>query len=275
LPIVLRGVSFTIPAGAKVGVVGRTGSGKSTLALALLRFLDPCPLRETSITDQNHQQQQQQPAAVGSIFLDGCDIAAGAFSSRRELRRHFAMIPQDPVLFAGTIASNVDPHGDHAAADVMAVMQKVGLADRLGAQGLATPVAPRGGNFSQGERQLVCLARALLKQGCSVVVLDEATASVDDATDQLIQRVVKDAFAAFTVICIAHRLRSVIHSDLVLVLDAGVVAECGSPRQLLAPLLRPASPAHTPPLQPHGDRFASMVAMLGPEEASALLREVQ
>ena len=248
LPLTLQNVSFTIPAGAKVGVVGRTGSGKSTLSLALLRLVDVC--------------------GDGAIELDGLNTAT-AFASRRDLRRHFSMIPQDPILFAGTVRFNLDPYGSCSDEKLWQVLQKVGLEARLRSDQLRTVVEERGGNFSQGERQLLCLARAMLKPDCCVVILDEATASVDQQNDSLIQRVVREEFTSHTVVCIAHRIRSVIHSDLVVVLNQGSVEELGNPRALLACLREPA-PSQSAP----SSAFARMIEGLGEEEVRSIVEEL-
>ncbi|CAK4715449.1 unnamed protein product [Aphanomyces euteiches] len=190
LPLVLHNVTFSVPPRAKVGIVGRTGAGKSSLTAALFRLVE---------------------LASGSISIDGVNIATLPLST---LRHAVSIIPQDPVLFSGSIRFNLDPSGE---ADDKALWQVVHR---------------RGLNFSLGERQLVCIARALLKQS-KVVVMDEATASIDLNADRLIQATVREVFADCTTITIAHRLDTILDADAVLVMDQGVVAEIGAPAQLL------------------------------------------
>ncbi|KAK7199134.1 pentamidine resistance protein 1 [Novymonas esmeraldas] len=222
LPLVLRDVCFAVAPGQKVGVVGRTGSGKSTLLLALLRLVEVCG---------------------GRIRVCGRDARTYSLPA---LRRLFSMIPQDPVLFDGTIRSNVDPFGDASDAEVRAALASVGFVDAGrespvsaasptagGVPGLETVVQEGGSNFSVGQRQLLCLARALLKKGSAFILMDEATANVDARLDQTVQRVVAEQFRAYTVVTIAHRLHTVAAYDVVLVMAHGRVVEMGSPRSLL------------------------------------------
>jgi ATP-binding cassette subfamily C (CFTR/MRP) protein 1 len=255
LPQALRNVTIEIPAGVKVSVVGRTGSGKSSLGLALLGLVDVCP---------------NDDGTVGTICVGKRDIRS--FPSKRALRQCFAFIPQDPVLFAGTVRTNLDPYGLYADEELVAKISAVGLlASRLRDGGLDAVVAERGGNFSQGERQLLCLARSLLKPRCRVLVMDEATASVDAERDVFIQRIVRDSLRGYTVLSIAHRLHTIATSDFVLVLDGGRVAEFAPPRELLACLagrdLASAAADGVPGLT----RLAAMVLSLGPEEAGRIV----
>ncbi|KAI8599639.1 P-loop containing nucleoside triphosphate hydrolase protein [Dissophora ornata] len=271
LETVLRGISFTVEPRQKVGVVGRTGSGKSTLALSLFRFVEP---------------------VGGSIYIDGiniCDIGLD------DLRSRLTIIPQDPMLFTGTIRSNLDPFGDHVDSELWEALQRVHLVGSGGASqdvsaaasinevgdssnsasavpykvgdssngalavpssftpsgtggtttpvgnnkathisfsSLDNPVSEGGSNFSQGQRQLLCMARALLRNS-KIIVMDEATASVDFATDKAIQSAIQQEFENSTVICIAHRLNTIILYDKVLVLDHGKVLEYDTPANLL------------------------------------------
>ncbi|KAL7702961.1 multidrug resistance protein E [Lotmaria passim] len=222
LPLVLRDVCFAIAPGQKVGVVGRTGSGKSTLLLAFLRLVEVCG---------------------GRMLVCGRDARDYGV---RELRQLFSMIPQDPLLFDGTVRSNVDPFGAAADAAVWAALASVGFVsggDRTsggtsgggagGVPALETVVQEGGSNFSVGQRQLLCLARALLKKGNAFILMDEATANVDARLDQTVQRVVAEQFRAYTVVTIAHRLHTVASYDMILVMAHGRVVECGSPRSLL------------------------------------------
>ncbi|XP_071937955.1 ABC transporter C family member 5 isoform X2 [Coffea arabica] len=210
LPIVLHGVTCTFPGGNKIGIVGRTGSGKSTLIQALFRLIEP---------------------AGGRILIDGIDISTIGL---HDLRSRLSIIPQDPTLFEGTIRGNLDPLEEHSDQEIWQALDKAQLGDvvRQKEQKLDTPVLENGDNWSVGQRQLVSLGRALLKQA-RILVLDEATASVDSATDNLIQKIIRTEFENCTVCTIAHRIPTVIDSDFVLVLSDGQVAEFDTPARLL------------------------------------------
>lgn len=209
-PLVLKGINLTINGGNKIGVVGRTGSGKSTLVLALFRLVE---------------------ASGGRILVDGVDISEIGLS---DLRTRLSIIPQDPTLFDGTIRSNLDPTGQHSDQELWEALRKCQLADIVQELDLRleSPVLENGENWSVGQRQLFCLGRALLKRS-RVLVLDEATASVDTRTDALIQQTVRQEFASCTVISIAHRIPSVIDCDKVIVLEKGFVKEYDSPAKLM------------------------------------------
>nr|KYP56046.1 ABC transporter C family member 5 [Cajanus cajan] len=210
LPVVLHGISCTFPGGKKIGIVGRTGSGKSTLIQALFRLVEP---------------------EAGSILIDNINISAIGL---HDLRSHLSIIPQDPTLFEGTIRSNLDPLEEHSDQEIWEALDKSQLGDiiRESERKLDMPVLENGDNWSVGQWQLVSLGRALLKQS-KILVLDEATASVDTATDNLIQKIIRREFNDCTVCTIAHRIPTVIDSDLVLVLSDGQVAEFDTPSRLL------------------------------------------
>ncbi|PKI77038.1 hypothetical protein CRG98_002541 [Punica granatum] len=210
LPIVLRGITCTFPREKKVGIVGRTGSGKSTLIQALFRVVEP---------------------ARGRILIDGVDIGKMGL---QDLRSRLSIIPQDPILFQGTVRANLDPLQQHSDQEIWEVLKKCHLEElvRQDMRLLEAPVAEDGENWSVGQRQLVCLARVLLQKR-RILVLDEATASIDTATDNVIQRTIRGETGRRTVLTVAHRIPTVIDNDLVLVLDEGKVIEYDSPKVLL------------------------------------------
>ncbi|KAH9788857.1 ABC transporter C family member 9 [Citrus sinensis] len=210
LPSVLKNISCTFPGRKKVGVVGRTGSGKSTLIQAIFRIVEP---------------------TMGSIIIDNVDITKIGL---HDLRSRLGIIPQDPTLFDGTVRGNLDPLVQYSDKQVWEALDKCQLGDLVGAkeEKLDSTVAENGENWSVGQRQLFCLGRTLLKKS-SILVLDEATASVDSATDGVIQKIISQEFKDRTVVTIAHRIHTVIDSDLVLVLSDGRIAEYDSPTKLL------------------------------------------
>lgn len=210
LPSVLKDICCTVPGRMKVGVVGRTGSGKSTLIQAIFRIVEP---RE------------------GSIIIDDVDICKIGL---HDLRSRLSIIPQDPTLFEGTVRGNLDPLEQYSDSEIWKALDKCQLGDLVRAkeEKLDSIVVENGENWSMGQRQLFCLGRALLKKS-TVLVLDEATASVDSATDGVIQKIISHEFNDRTVITIAHRIHTVIDSDLVLVLSEGRVVEYDTPAKLL------------------------------------------
>ena len=207
LPLVLNGASFAVPAGAKAAVVGRTGAGKSSLAVALFRLVE---------------------LSSGTISVDGVDIGTLGLHA---VRAAFTFIPQQPLLFGGTVCSNVDPAGAHSHQTLAAALDAVAFSRHTGAA-LDTPLAEGGANLSAGARQLLMLARALLRRTL-VLVMDEATSSCDAETDGTIQRVVRERFGESTLLTIAHRLETIIDFDMVLVMDRGAVQEQGAPDELI------------------------------------------
>ncbi|KAF4979956.1 hypothetical protein FZEAL_3942 [Fusarium zealandicum] len=225
LPPVLKGLSLRIEGNERIGVVGRTGAGKSSITLALFRFLE---------------------ARSGSIAIDGIDISKVALS---ELRARLSVIPQNPVLFSGTIRSNLDPFGHHTDDELYQSLERVHLmsspkhhdidqsspvsttSDSNIFSDLSSLVSESGGNLSQGQQQLLCIARSLLANS-KIVVLDEATSAIDVATDTLIQHGMREWFTDKTVIVIAHRLSTIADFDTILVLDHGRMIEFGTPLEL-------------------------------------------
>ncbi|XP_066599372.1 multidrug resistance-associated protein 1 isoform X2 [Prorops nasuta] len=210
LDLVLRGITFTVNGGEKVGIVGRTGAGKSSLTLALFRIIE---------------------AADGKIFIDDIDISKLGLHA---LRTKLTIIPQDPVLFSGTLRMNLDPFDHHTDEEVWRALEHAHLKIFVKSlpNGLLYEVSEGGDNLSVGQRQLICLARALLRK-TKVLILDEATAAVDLETDDLIQRTIREEFKDCTVLTIAHRLNTILDSDRVIVLDKGLIKEYESPETLL------------------------------------------
>jgi ABC-type multidrug transport system fused ATPase/permease subunit len=208
-PLILKNVSCVIEPTQKVGVCGRTGSGKSSMLVALFRV---------------------EKLKTGKILIDGIDIATVPVKT---LRSRVAIVPQDPVMFSATMRYNIDPHGTFSDADIWEALSTVTLKETVQAMpgGLDAPVAEGGSNLSVGQRQLVCFTRALLRQP-KVVVMDEATAAVDNATDDLIQGMIREKLKDCTILTIAHRLNTIIDSDRVVVLEGGNLGEYGPPDEL-------------------------------------------
>lgn len=213
LPPVLVSLSFTLPAGSSCGLVGRTGSGKSSLMLALFRLI--------TITN-------------GRVILDGKDCASVPLD---RLRKSLSIIPQDPVIFSGTIRGNLDPWNMHSDDNIWAALDAVQLTNvvRSMKERLESRISESGDNLSVGQRQLFCLARALL-QDAKVLALDEATASVDTTTDALIQNAIREFIKKSNgkklLLVIAHRIDTIIDLDRTLVLGAGKLLEEGPPEEL-------------------------------------------
>ncbi|GAA5864726.1 hypothetical protein JCM8547_008286 [Rhodosporidiobolus lusitaniae] len=225
LPPVLHSVSFTIKAGERVGIVGRTGSGKSTLATSLLRFTDP---------------------TSGSIAIDKLDIST---LSLTHLRQSVTLVPQEPLLVSGTLRENLDPLHEHSDEECLSVLKRIHLQPPASSGSstpspstpdtderalLDLPVSANGTNWSSGERQLIALARALLRNS-RIVILDESSASLDHSLDARLQQVLRDELPPdAAVLIIAHRLQTVLYSDRLLVLDTGRIVEYDTPQVLLA-----------------------------------------
>ncbi|XP_037043483.1 multidrug resistance-associated protein 1-like [Bradysia coprophila] len=210
LELSLKGLSFKINGGEKVGIVGRTGAGKSSLTLALFRIIE---------------------SSGGSILIDGQDISQLGL---HELRSRLTIIPQDPVLFSGTLRLNLDPFEQKSDDELWMALEHAHLKSFVGelTTGLNHEITEGGENLSVGQRQLVCLSRALLRK-TKVLILDEATAAVDLETDELIQRTIRTEFNDCTILTIAHRLNTIMDSDKVIVLDKGQISEFASPMELL------------------------------------------
>ncbi|KAF9997989.1 hypothetical protein BGZ79_008317, partial [Entomortierella chlamydospora] len=211
LELVLRGVNCSIRPHEKIGICGRTGAGKSSLTLSLFRIIE---------------------AVSGQILVDGQDISKlGLY----DVRSRFSIIPQDPVLFAGTVRFNLDPLGTKTDQELWQALSDSYLKDHVSQMegGLNAMVLEQGDNFSVGQRQLICLARALLRK-TSLLILDEATAAIDLETDALVQAIIRRQFRDCTILTIAHRINTIMDSDRIMVLDQGRVTEFDSPAKLLA-----------------------------------------
>ena len=217
LPLVLQNLNLSIAGGERIGIVGRTGAGKSSIMSTLFRLVE---------------------LSGGSISIDGKNIATIGL---QDLRSRLAIIPQDPTLFRGTIRSNLDPFNEHTDLELWSALRQADLIDSdapitdkattSNRIHLDSIVEEEGLNFSLGQRQLMALARALVR-GSRIIVCDEATSSVDQETDQKIQRTIAEGFRGKTLLCIAHRLKTIIGYDRICVMDAGSIAELDTPLAL-------------------------------------------
>ncbi|XP_056005289.1 ATP-binding cassette sub-family C member 5-like [Ostrea edulis] len=211
LPLALKGVSFDVLPREKIGIVGRSGSGKSSLGVSLFRLVE---------------------LESGSIKIDNLDISTLGL---QDLRSKLSIIPQDPVLFIGTIRYNLDPFGEYNDAALWSAIEKCHIKETITSleHQLDSQVIENGENFSVGERQLICLARALLRHS-KILMLDEATAAIDTETDALVQTTIKEAFSDCTMLIIAHRLNTVLSCSRILVMEEGKVVEFDTPGKLMS-----------------------------------------
>ncbi|KAK9094404.1 hypothetical protein Scep_025873 [Stephania cephalantha] len=209
-PLVLHGITCTFEGGKKIGIVGRTGSGKTTLISALFRLVEP---------------------EAGKIVIDGIDICTLGL---HDLRCHLGIIPQDPTLFHGSVRYNLDPLSQHIDEELWEVLAKCQLKEAVEEkeEGLDSIVVEEGSNWSKGQRQLFALGRALLRKS-RILVLDEATASIDNATDAILQKSIRREFADCTVITVAHRIPTVMDCTMVLSMSDGNVVEFDEPTLLM------------------------------------------
>ncbi|KAF4626249.1 hypothetical protein G7Y89_g11911 [Cudoniella acicularis] len=212
LPLVLQDLTMHVQGGERIGIVGRTGAGKSSIMSTLFRLVE---------------------LSGGSITIDGLDISTVGL---QDLRSRLAIIPQDPTLFKGTIRSNLDPFSEHTDLELWSALRQSDLVSEEASLDDASPgrihldgiVEDEGLNFSLGQRQLMALARALVR-GSQIIVCDEATSSVDMETDEKIQRTIATGFKGKTLLCIAHRLKTIINYDRICVMDQGTIAELDTP----------------------------------------------
>ncbi|XP_046853330.1 ATP-binding cassette sub-family C member 5-like isoform X2 [Xenia sp. Carnegie-2017] len=211
LPLVLKGITCNIKAQEKIGIVGRTGSGKSSIGVVLFRLVEP---------------------VEGIITIDGIDTLKIGLD---DLRSKLSIIPQDPVLFIGTVRYNLDPFNKHSDEEVWLALEQSHMKETISdlPLKLQAPIIENGENFSVGERQLMCMARALLRN-CKILMLDEATAAIDAKTDEKIQETIRKAFKNCTMLTIAHRLNTVMDSDKIMVMEQGQIVEFDKPSTLLA-----------------------------------------
>uniref|UniRef100_A0A4W2FZS7 Multidrug resistance-associated protein 4 n=1 Tax=Bos indicus x Bos taurus TaxID=30522 RepID=A0A4W2FZS7_BOBOX len=230
-PLVLRNLEEIINSGEKYGIVGRTGAGKSSLIAALFRLSEP----------------------EGDICID--DILT-TYIGLHDLRKKMSVAPQEPVLFTGRMRNNLDPFNEHTDEELWNVLEEVQLKDTIEhlPGKMNTELAESGLNLSVGQRQLVCLARAILKKN-QILIIDKATSNVDPRTDELIKKAIHEKFAQCTVVTITHRLSTITDSDKIMVLDSGTVKEYSPPHDLL---------------QNSKSLFYKMVQQLGGAEATAL-----
>ncbi|KAF8667735.1 hypothetical protein HU200_052645 [Digitaria exilis] len=209
-PLVLHGISCTFEGGHKIGIVGRTGSGKTTLIGSLFRLVEP---------------------TGGTIIMDSVDITTIGL---HDLRSRLGIIPQEPTLFQGTVRYNLDPLGQFSDQQIWEVLDKCQLLEAVQEKehGIGFTVMEDGSNWSMGQRQLFCLGRALLRR-CRILVLDEATASIDNTTDAILQKTIRTEFKESTVITVAHRIPTVMDCTMVLAMNDGKVVEYDKPMKLM------------------------------------------
>ena len=207
-PLILKNITLEIKPGEKIGVVGQTGSGKSTLLLCLLRILE---------------------ASEGKIYIDDIDISKIGL----ELLRHsLTIIPQEPILLEGNIRDNIDPSKLYSDNEILHILNEVGLGDFMIGKNLDYKIEENGGNISVGEKQLICVARALLKK-TKIILMDEATANIDYKTEDILKRNINDDTKECTVLTIAHRIKTVINYDKILVLKDGEIDAFDTPDNLI------------------------------------------
>ncbi len=236
LPWVLRGVNANLPAGSRVGVIGRTGAGKSSLVSCILRLVaagNRAEVQEAMAAEDSNEPESPDGLAGADcgVYIDGQNVADMPLA---QLRRGVSVIPQDPVLFADrSVRENLDPFGQYTDNAVWDALRRVQLESDIEARGgLHLKVEAGGRNFSVGQKQLLCLARATLRSS-KIALLDEPTAAVDAETDAKIQRAIRTAFPSSTMITVAHRLDTVVDCNILVVMSAGRVIEMGKPADLL------------------------------------------
>jgi ATP-binding cassette subfamily C (CFTR/MRP) protein 4 len=232
----LKNLNFTIQAGTKTGIIGRTGAGKSSIMQVLFRLTNP---------------------EQGTILIDGQDYLTAGL---HDLRKQMSVIPQSATLFIASLRDNLDPFHEHSDENILKVLKKVRLASLLELlpKGLDSEINSAGLSLSAGQKQLVCLARAVLRKN-KIIMIDEATANVDSETDEFIQKQLNRRFKGSTLLIIAHRLRTIIESDWIVVMDAGATTEEGIPREMV---------------RKKGSALMAMINHTGPEESAYLMSKL-
>lgn len=235
-PYALQDLSFTLEAGEKVGIIGRTGAGKSTIMQVLFRLTNP---------------------SAGTIYIDGQDYRVPGL---HQLRKQMSVIPQSPTIFLASFRDNLDPFHEHSDDDILNILKQTRLSELVSSypRGLSTMLIGEGGNLSAGQKQLVCLARALIRKN-KIVMMDEATANVDPETDMFIQGRIKKMFKKSTLLIVAHRLRTIIDTDKIIVMDEGTCKESGTPHDLG---------------NDQNSLFRKMIMHTGPQESHYLLTKL-
>jgi ABC-type multidrug transport system fused ATPase/permease subunit len=207
-PLILKNINLEIEPGEKIGVCGRTGSGKSTMLLCLFRILE---------------------AQEGKILIDGVDISKIGLEI---LRKSLTIIPQEPILLEGNIRDNIDPSKTYNDGEILKLLKEVGLNDFMIDKNLDYKIEENGHNISVGEKQLICIARAMLKR-TKIILMDEATANIDYRTEAALKKNIHEDMKESTVITIAHRIKTIINYDKILVLKEGEIEEFDSPENLI------------------------------------------
>ena len=208
--IVLKNLSFKIESNKRIGIVGRTGSGKSTIALCLFRILE---------------------SLKGKILIDGIDISTIGL---QKLRKSLTILPQDSTIVDGTLRYNIDPVGNYSDELIEEIMKKIGFYHIIenNQSGLDQRVTENGSNLSIGEKQMICITRAILRKS-KIIVMDESTASIDYQTEETILKAINEFLKNSTIITIAHRIKTIINYDKILVLDNGSIVEYDTPENLM------------------------------------------
>ena len=232
-PYSLQGLTFSIQPGHKVGIIGRTGAGKSSILQVLFRLVNP---------------------EKGTVYLDGVDYMKIGLQN---LRKQLSVIPQTPVLFAASIRDNLDPFKLSTDEELIQALEEVQLKDIIleYENGIYTEVKGDGIILSAGQKQLLCLARVVIRKN-RIIMMDEATANVDNETDRIIQETIKNKFENCTLLVIAHRIRTIIQSDKIIVVDSGKCKEYGTPFELY---------------NIEDSLFRNMIYHTGPEESEYLV----
>ena len=208
--IVLKNINFTINPKEKIGIVGRTGSGKSTITLCLFRIIEPLS---------------------GKILIDDVDITKIGLD---KLRKNLTIIPQDPALMEGTLRYNIDPLNLNKDIDIINIMEKIGFNYIIenNPLGINQIIQEGGSNLSVGDKQLICITRAILRKS-KIIIMDEATANIDYQTEEIIQKAINEILNNSSVITIAHRIKTIINSDKIIVLENGEIVDFDTPKKLL------------------------------------------